>query len=255
MSRIASYFTKADRKKLFFDYLKLIGILEIVIFIVVALWSTDDKYHRVYTPFPWKEYLFVAFAFPIMLTFLLGVIVTGFNYFLGQDISATSEGSHGESEDFPLVGQLKRLPLLALLFLTLVTLLGLYYMRDIMTWLSTLTASTFTFLSYVLAGAGVVVTIYLVFFLFFKYRLNQRQMKYQYYTQISERHGLIILDDRTVLHKNGRLLVQGRRWGRPKPVKDAVLPPQEVSATVTSPEPELLPPQDPDAPRFPVPKP
>jgi hypothetical protein len=33
MPKIASYFSKADRKKLFFDYLKLIGILEIVIFI------------------------------------------------------------------------------------------------------------------------------------------------------------------------------------------------------------------------------
>lgn len=254
MSRIASYFTKADRKKLFFDYIKLIGILEVVIFIVVALWSTDDKYHRVYTPFPWKEYLFVAFAFPIMLTFLMGVIITGFNYFLGQDVTAAPEEESRDGENLPLVGQLKRLPLLALLFLTLVTLLGLYYMHDIMTWLSSLTAGTFTFLSYVLAGVGVVVTIYLIFFLFFKYRLNQRQMKYQYYTQISERHGLIILDDRTVLHKNGRLLVQGRRWGRPKPVKDAVLPPQEAAATVTPEDPELLPPQGSGPSQLPAPK-
>ena len=84
MSKIASYFTKADRKKLFFDYLKLIGILEIVIFIVVVLWASDDKYHRVQTAFPWREYVFVAFAFPIVVTFLMGVIITGFNYFLGD---------------------------------------------------------------------------------------------------------------------------------------------------------------------------
>ena len=72
MSRIASYFSRADRKKLFFDYLKLIGILEIIIFIVVALWSADDKYHRVYTPFPWKEYISVAFAFPSCPPFFWG---------------------------------------------------------------------------------------------------------------------------------------------------------------------------------------
>jgi len=254
MSRIASYFTKADRKKLFFDYLKLIGILEMVIFIVVALWSADDKYHRVYTPFPWKEYLFVAFAFPIMLTFLMGVIITGFNYFLGQDPTAAQGEEAGDGQVLSLVGHLKRLPLLAILFLTLVTILALYNMHHIMAWLSSLTASTFTFLSYALAGAGVVVALYLLFFLFFKYRLNQRQMKYQYYTQISERHGLIILDDRTVLHKSGNLLVQGKRWGRPKPVKGAAPVAQETTVTVTPEEPELLPPQTSGRSQLPAPK-
>ncbi|MEJ2093159.1 MAG: hypothetical protein P8X65_13320 [Syntrophobacterales bacterium] len=252
MSRIASYFSKADRKKLFFDYLKLIAILEIVIFIVVALWSSDDRYHRVYTPFPWKEYLFVSFAFPIMLTFLMGVIITGFNYFLGQDVMAAPEEEEVEGHDIALVGHLKRLPLLAILFLCLVTIFGLYNIHPIMAWLSSLTSSTFTFLSYVLAGAGVVVIIYMLFFLFFKYRLNQRQMKYQYYTQISERHGLIILDDRTVLHKNGQLLVQGKRWGRPKQAKN-VPPKGDKNATESPEEPELLS-QNPNRHQLPSPK-
>jgi hypothetical protein len=240
MSRIASYFSKSDRKKLFFDYLKLIAILEMIIFIVVALWSSDDKYHRVYTPFPWKEYLFVAFAFPIMLTFLMGVIITGFNYFLGQDVMAGQEEEASEGHDISLVGHLKRLPLLAILFLLLVTIFALYNIHPIMAWLSSLTSSTFTFLSYVLAGAGVVVTIYMLFFLFFKYRLNKRQMKYQYYSQISDRHGLIILDDRTVLHKSGQLLVQGKRWGRPKQAKNAAAVKDDQDVSVSSEEPELL---------------
>jgi membrane protein implicated in regulation of membrane protease activity len=255
MSRIASYFSKADRKKLFFDYLKLIGILEIVIFIVVALWSADDKYHRVYTPFPWKEYLFVAFAFPVMLTFLMGVIITGFNYFLGQDVTAAQEEEQDKGQDISMVGHLKRLPLLALLFLLLVTIFALYNINHIMAWLTSLTASTFTFLSYVLAGVGVVVAIYMLFFLFFKYRLNQRQMKYQYYSQISERHGLIILDDRTVLHKNGQLLVRGRRWGRPKQAKNAVAPKDDKSVTGTPEEPELLSSQASGPSQLPAPKP
>jgi membrane protein implicated in regulation of membrane protease activity len=255
MSRIASYFSKADRKKLFFDYLKLIGILEIIIFIVIALWSTDDKYHRVYTPFPWKEYLFVAFAFPIMLTFLLGVIVTGFNYFLGQDVMAGQEEVEADGQELPLLGQLKRLPMLAILFLLLVTILALYNIHHIMVWLSSLTSSTFIFLSYVLAGAGVVVTIYAMFFLFFKYRLNQRQMKYQYYSQISERHGLIILDDRTVLHKSGQLLVQGKRWGRPKQAKNAAPAKDGQTVTVSPEEPELLSSNSPSASQLPAPKP
>jgi hypothetical protein len=243
MSKLASYFTKADRKKLFFDYLKLIGILEIIIFIIVALWSADDKYHRVYTPFPWKEYLFVAFAFPICFTFLMGVIITGFNYFLGEDVTGEVEG-YSENQFDAVVRQVRRLPLLALLFLLLVTVFALYNMKHIMSWLTNLGANTFLFLSYVLAGLGVIVVIYLLFFLFFKYRLNQRQMKYQYYTQISERHGLIILDDRTVLHKNGNMLVQGGRWGRPRQV-----------GTPPPAEPELMPPSPPDTPHLPAPKP
>ncbi len=254
MSRIASYFSKADRKKLFFDYLKLIAILEIIIFIVVALWSADDKYHRVYTPFPWKEYLFVAFAFPIMMTFLLGVIITGFNYFLGQDVMAGQEEEESGHQAISMLGQLKRLPLLAILFLTLVTIFALYNISHIMAWLSSLTSSTFMFLTYVLGGAGVVVTIYVLFFLFFKYRLNQRQMKYQYYSQISDRHGLIILDDRTVLHKNGQLLVQGKRWGRVKQPKNAQLPKDDHTVTVAPEEPELLSSQPSNHPQLPAPK-
>jgi len=191
MAKLANYFTKADRKKLFFDYLKLIGILEIVIFIVVVLWASDDKYHRVQSVFPWREYVFVAFAFPIVFTFLMGVIITGFNYFLGGETGY----------------------------------------------------NTFRFLSYVLAGLGVIVVIYMLFFLFFKYRLNHKHMKYQYYSDISDKHGLIILDDRTVLHKNGHLLVKNRRWRGPKQVGKP------------SSQPELYSPDSSNQDRLPLPKP
>jgi membrane protein implicated in regulation of membrane protease activity len=153
---------------------------------------------------------------------------------------APQEEEEDGSEAISMLGQLKRLPLLAILFLLLVTIFALYNINHIMAWLSSLTSSTFTFLSYVLAGAGVVVTIYVLFFLFFKYRLNQRQMKYQYYSQISDRHGLIILDDRTVLHKNGQLLVQGKRWGRVKQPKNAQVAKNERPVNVSPEEPELL---------------
>jgi hypothetical protein len=245
MSKLANYFTKADRKKLFFDYLKLIGILEIVIFIVVVLWASDDKYHRVQSTFPWREYVFVAFAFPIVVTFLMGVIVTGFNYFLGEQgkpevkEASPDNGNHLET----LVRQIQRLPYLSILFLLLVTIFVLYNMNHIMAWLGSLGYSTFIFLSYLLAGLGVIMVIYMLFFLFFKYRLNHKHMKYQYYTEISERHGLIILDDRTVLYKDGNLLIQGRRWRGPRQV-----------GTVTG-EAELLPPESPNHTQLPALKP
>jgi hypothetical protein len=125
-----------------------------------------------------------------------------------------------------------------------------------MVWLSSMTSTTFTFLSYVLAGAGVVVTIYMMFFLFFKYRLNQRQMRYQYYSEISDRHGLIILDDRTVIHKNGQLLVRGKRWGRPKAAKNVAIAQGEQTVTVSpEEEQELLSSQGSGRPQLPVPKP
>ena len=222
MSKLANYFTKADRKKLFFDYLKLVGILEIVIFIVVVLWASDDKYHRVQSAFPWREYVFVAFAFPIVFTFLMGVIITGFNYFLGGEAEVTADSGETPANQMDaVIGQIKRLPYLSLLFLLLVTIFALYNMNHIMAWLRSLGYDTFRFLSYVLAGLGVIVVIYMMFFLFFKYRLNHKHMKYQYYSDISAKHGLIILDDQTVLHKNGNLLVKGRRWRGPKQVGTA----------------------------------
>jgi hypothetical protein len=225
MPKIADYFTKSDRKKLFFDYLKLIAILEIIIFIVVALWATDDKYHRVYTPFPWQQYLFVAFAFPIIFTFLMGVVITGFNYFMGGDEPGTEDGEDSDDKFNAILSQMRRLPYLALLFLLLVTILGLYNMDHIMQWVSSLGQQTFTFLSYALAVSGILVALYMTFFLFFKYRLNRKHMQYQYYNDISNKYGLIILDDRTVLHKNGDLLIQGsRRFRRARQV--GKLPPQ-----------------------------
>jgi len=243
MSKIANYFTKADRKRLFFDYLKLIGILEIIIFIVVVLWASDDKYHRVQTAFPWREYVFVAFAFPIVFTFLMGVIITGFNYFLGGEAQTeTQEGEAPANQMEAVISQIRRLPYLSLLFLLLVTIFALYNMNHIMAWLGSLGYNTFLFLSYVLAGLGIIVVIYMLFFLFFKYRLNQKHMKYQYYSDISEKHGLIILDDRTVLHKNGSLLVQGRRWRKPKQVGTA------------APQAELLSPDPSNPNHWPVPK-
>ncbi len=243
MSKIANYFTKADRKKLFFDYLKLIGILEIVIFIVVVLWASDDKYHRVQASFPWREYVFVAFAFPIVFTFLMGVIITGFNYFLGEEQSGEASEESPENQMEAVISQLRRLPYLSILFLLLVTIFALYNMNYIMGWLGSLGYNTFRFLSYILAGLGVIVTIYMLFFLFFKYRLNHKQMKYQYYSDISDKHGLIILDNRTVLHKNGSLLVQGRRWRRPKQV-----------GTVEATEPQLYSPDPPPRSQLPAPK-
>lgn len=231
MPKIANYFSKADRKKLFFDYLKLVGILEIVIFIAVVLWATDDKYHRVYTPFPWREYVFVAFAFPIVFTFLMGIIVTGFNYFLGEEEPRPASEEVTGTPLAALIHQIRRLPFLSLLFLLLVTIFALYNMNHIMAWLSSLGYNTFLFLSYALAGLGVIVVVYLLFFLLFKYRLNHKQLRYQYYSQISDRYGLIILDDRTVIYKDGHLLVEGRRWRRPRQVARV------------SPEAELLPPE------------
>lgn len=230
MPKIADYFTKSDRKKLFFDYLKLIGILEIIIFIVVALWATDDKYHRVYTPFPWQQYLFVAFAFPIIFTFLMGVVITGFNYFMGgDDHSKTEEIEYTEDKFNIILTQMRRLPYLALLFLLLVTILGLYNIDHIMQWVSSLGQQTFTFLSYALAVFGILVALYMSFFLFYKYRLNRKHMQYQYYNDISNKYGLIILEDRTVLHKNGDLLIQGSgRFRRAKQVGKSPLQPQIV---------------------------
>jgi hypothetical protein len=244
MTKLADYFTKADRKKLFFDYLKLIGILEIVIFIVVVLWASDDKYHRVQSVFPWREYVFVAFAFPIVFTFLMGVIITGFNYFLGEETAVQAEsGETPINQMDAVVSQIKRLPYLSILFLLLVTIFALYNMNHIMAWLGSLGYNTFRFLSYVLAGLGVIVVIYMLFFLFFKYRLNHKHMKYQYYSDISDKHGLIILDDHTVLHKNGHLLVKNRRWRGPKQVGKA------------SSQPELYSPDSSNQDRLPLPKP
>ena len=81
--------------------------------------------------------------------------MTGFDYSLGDHGEQSEEaGPASENQMEAVIGQLKRLPFLSLLFLLLVTVLALYNMNYIMAWLSSLGYNTFLFLSYVLAGLG-----------------------------------------------------------------------------------------------------
>ena len=66
------------------------------------------------------------------------------------------------------------------------------------------------------------------------------RQQYQYKSQVAERFGLIILEDNTVLDRDGKLLVNGKKWKSAVPLLPAeVKPVCEESGRPVPPSPDL----------------
>ena len=86
---IAALFDKEELKDLFIKYLILIGVIEGFIFFVSFISQLGPEN----VPFPWKSYFFAAFIIPLTITFLLGVILIGFErYVYGSTPTDYSSG-------------------------------------------------------------------------------------------------------------------------------------------------------------------
>src|SRR5690554_1493624 len=75
---IATLFEREELKDLFIKYLILIGVIEGFIFFVSFISQLGPEN----VPFPWKSFFFAAFIVPLTITFLLGIIVLGFDRYL-----------------------------------------------------------------------------------------------------------------------------------------------------------------------------
>ncbi len=60
-------------------------------------------------------------------------------------------------------------------------------------------------------------SIFALILIILNYRLRKTAMEYQYKTQVAEKFGLVILEDNTVLNSSGKLLVNGRKFGKALP--------------------------------------
>jgi hypothetical protein len=82
-----------------------------------------------------------------------------------------------------------------------------------------------TSLSVILLLASIFALILIILY----YRLRKTEMEYQYKARIAEKFGLVILEDKTVLNSSGKLLVNGRKFGKPLEVLPE--PPGESKTT------------------------
>jgi hypothetical protein len=223
---IAALFDDFERRQLFHKYLFFLGWVEIGIFAICWLYQLGDRgYDRfgpIEIPFPWKTYFLVSFLAPVAITFLMGVVIVGFNkYFSDADSVGDAERENASTSGLVagklhklqnMVDLLRRLPYLALLLLLCLTVGVVYKLDAILGFLGSVGSKSV----HVLLIAAIVLTvlgaIYGLILITMNYQLRKQSMAYEYKKDVADKFGLIILEDNTVLDSNGRLLVQGKKW-------------------------------------------
>lgn len=218
---VAGLFAPNEIKDLFLKYLILVGVLELFIFFVSFVSQLGPENQ----PFPWKSFFFAAFVTPLALTFLLGVVVAGFDHYL--------EGHNPPRRGTPVPGSdpqkrskldrlnsflfvIRQVPFLLGLLL-LIALAGIVYKLDaILLFLGHAGETTAQYL--LIAGAVLlaVSTVVGLLWMILNYRLRRQTMdyQYQYRKDVVERMGLVILDDETVMDRHGqrrRSLPRGKK--------------------------------------------
>jgi hypothetical protein len=213
---LATLFDRVELKSLFINYLWFIIAVEVLIFLLSFFGTLGPNKG----PFPWKFYFFIAFVTPVAVTFLLGMFIMAFNQFIFGDASAAGEhGSTakeaGESRSklfqFNLfLTHMRKVPFLPVLFALLISSI-LFYKLDAI-FLSIFNAGE-KFIRYSLIASGVLLAACLIFcfaWIISKYKLNKKHMEheYRYRKDVMEKLGFVIMQDDTVIDKNGKLISQ-----------------------------------------------
>lgn len=214
MTGIAGILQKTEIKEYFDTLFILVGGIEFVIFIAHFIGSIGAEKG----PFPWKQYFFVSFMAPVVLMFIIGLIVIGFNYYLYG-----SQQAAFDLEESPFVGTkmkrfghsfkflfsiIQQVPVLAGLFILgigSVVLFKLDVILKVLGHIGEKTAFYLFILLCVLVSGGL---IFLIFWLYWQFKLQRFniQREWEYKQRVIETSGLIILDDNTVFNKEGEVI-------------------------------------------------
>ena len=246
---IADTFEDKEVKHLFFNYLTTMLVIEGGVFFFCFI-------NHLVTPnsvFPWKPYLFATFITPIALTFIFGLILLTFNRFFFREsidngfdprILGTWEKGQRMSSFLQLV---YRLPFLGGMTLLLAASILIYKLDDIAFYALQIGSGVARYLFFTLIGVIIFVAVGLIFWMILSFRLRQQTLKsdHQYRMQLMEQFGMVLLDDGTMLNKEGKVLNQ--------PKNTAILPASENARLLSNDEADIeliadsLEPQEPKA--------
>ena len=245
---IAALFDDFERKQLFRKYLAFLAWIEVLILAVCWLYRLGDGVTE--GAFPWRAYFLVSFLAPIAISFLLGVVIVGFNKYFGEAEPQVNESAAEGSEERTdpgttgriqqlnsMVTLLRRLPFLSLLLLLCVAV-GFFYKLD--SFLGFIASVGEKSVQIVLISAGILVGLASIFgliLILLNYQLRKRSMEYQYRSEMAQRFGLIILDDNSVLSSEGKLLVTGKKWKNSVPMLPAATSHSDKAESAAAPIP------------------
>lgn len=211
---IAGMLEKTEIKEYFDTLLILVGGVEFVIFIAHFIGSLGPEKG----PFPWRQYFFVSLMAPIVLMFIVGLIVIGFNFYLygGQQEPFHLEESpfvgakmkrFGHSFKF-LFSIIQQVPVLAGLFILGLGSVVLFKLDDILRILGHVGEKTAFYVFILLCVLVSGILIFLIFWLYWQFKLQKYnlQQEWEYKQKVIETAGLIILDNHTVCNQEGKII-------------------------------------------------
>lgn len=203
MSKFFNFWDPLERRYVFNSFLVVVALVEVLIFIVTCIWQVDEGVLggpvRV-IPFPWKEYLYVTFVAPLVLLFVFGVIIRGFQAF-GPE-SAEGVAAPGTATPARRRHRFQ-------FFLGLAALLGLLILWGYGSQVLALAAALLKALglggSYLLVALVALAALYIPLRLILNYRLKKKALEYQYLVYLAERHGVVLKNPKDI-----EVLEQGR---------------------------------------------
>jgi len=191
MSRYFNFYDPLEKRYVFNSFLVIVALVEVLILVFTLIWQIDEGIFTEQVkvvPFPWKEYLVAAFTAPIVLVFLFGVVVRGFELISREGSSPVQDrGSPAKG----LKNRIRGYLWVPLALLAVLIILG--------------STSGFTFLtnaikSLGLGGAYLLIALLALALLYFplrlllRYRLQKKALEYQYLLTLAERYGVVLKD-------------------------------------------------------------
>jgi len=189
--RYFNFYDPLEKRYIFNNFLVIAALVEILILVFTLIWQMDEGMFTGQVkviPFPWKAYLAAAFIAPIVLVFLFGFIVRGFELISRQEAGA-GQDPEGAAQ--------KRKRRLRRYFWGL---LGLSAGLLILWGTSGFGVFADTIKALGLGGAYLLVALLALALLYFplrlllRYRLEKKALEYQYLLTLAERYGVVLVD-------------------------------------------------------------
>ncbi len=191
MPRYFNFYDPLEKRYVFNSFLVIVALVEILILIFTLIWQIDEGIFTEQVkviPFPWKEYLLAAFTAPIILIFLFGVVVRGFELISREGASpAPDQGAKAKSGKRRLRRYFWGLLALGGGLLLLWGASGFAHLTSAIKALGLGGA-------YLLIAMLALALLYFPLRLLLRYRLQKKALEYQYLLTLAARHGVVVMD-------------------------------------------------------------
>ena len=191
MSRYFNFYDPLEKRYVFNSFLVIVALVELLILIFTCIWQMDEGMFGgpvKMIPFPWKEYLLVAVTAPIILLFLFGLVVRGFELVSRQGASG-GQDREGAAQVWKR-GRRRYLWGLLAVVASLLILWGAFGLA----WIPEAIKALGLGGAYLLIALVALALLYLPLRLLLRYRLQKKAMEYQYLLTLAERHGVVVVD-------------------------------------------------------------